>query len=424
MPESSRSTLARLRETLREVHGDGRGWTLLAVAGGWFFLLGLRFVVPALLPAITRDFPVSNATAGAAITLLWVTYAAMQFPAGALVDRLGERRLLVASVLVAAGGLLGYTFSPTFGVFLAATAAFGFGSGLYGPPRGTVLSRTFPDRDGIAFGGVLAAGSLGSALLPVIATAVAATAGWRTAIAVTVPGFLLVGVALWRVVPTDGPTGAEETRATTDGGTTGVRATAGAVADAVRSRAVTLAAVAAALMLFVFQGLTAFFTTYLVEVKGLPEGTAGLLFGLLFISGAVWQSLGGGLADRYGHGPVLAAVAFVGAVPLLALPVVSSQLALAGVAIFLGIRLAMGPVSNAYVVSLLPTDVRGTTWGALRTVFFGVGAFGSTAVGTMADRALFAEAFVLLAALSVVAGIVYLFLPAREQRPSRPGESG
>ena len=416
--------VARLRETVREVHGDGRGWALLAIAAGWFFLLGLRFVVPALLPAITRDFPVSNATAGAAITLLWVTYAMMQFPAGALVDRVGERRLLVASVVVAGGGLLGYAFSPTFGVFLAATAAFGFGSGMYGTPRGTVLSRTFPDRDGLAFGGVLAAGSLGSALLPVVATAVAAVAGWRTAIGVTVPAFLLVGVVLWRVVPQGGnPSEASDTAAT-DGGVVGVRATAATVADGIRSRGVALATLAATLMLFIFQGLTAFFTTYLVEVKGLTEGTAGLLFGLLFVSGAVWQSVGGGLADRYGHGPVLAAVAFGGALPLAVLPFVSDTLALAALAAFLGVRLSMGPISNAYVVSLLPADVRGTAWGLLRTVFFTVGAFGSTAVGAMADRALFAEAFFLLAGLSALAGVVYLFLPARESaRPEQRNES-
>lgn len=419
MPARPRSAFARLRETLRDVHGDGRGWTLLAVAAGWFFLLGLRFVVPALLPSITQDFPVSNATAGAAITLLWVTYAVMQFPAGALVDRLGERRLLVASVLVAGAGLLGYAFSPTFAVFLAATAAFGFGSGLYGPPRGTVLSRTFPDRDGVAFGGVLAAGSLGSALLPALATAVAAVAGWRTAIGVTVPAFLLVGVALWRVVPETGGSGATAT----DGGATGLRVTAAAVLAGVRSRAVTLAVVAATLMLFVFQGLTAFLTTYLVEVKGLSEGTAGVLFGLFFVSGAVWQSLGGGFADRYGHGSVLAAVAFVGAIPLVALPLVSGTPALAVVAALLGIRLAMGPISNAYVVSLLPVDVRGTAWGMLRTVFFSVGAFGSTAVGTMADRALFTEAFFLLAGLSVLAGAVYLFLPSRDSQRPKPSDS-
>jgi predicted MFS family arabinose efflux permease len=237
------------------------------------------------------------------------------------------------------------------------------------------------------------------------------------AIAVTIPGFLLFAMALRRVVPGRRVTATHTEQASTDGGTE-TRDTLAAVTDAVRSRRVALAVLAATLMLFVFQGLTAFLTTYLVDAKGLSEGTAGLLFGLLFVSGAVWQSVGGGLADRFGHGPVLAVVAFSGAIPLVALPFVSSTLALAGVAVFLGVRLSMGPISNAYVVSLLPPAVRGTAWGLLRTGFFTVGAFGSTAVGAMADRALFAEAFVLLAALSALAGVVYLFLPSREGHDS------
>ena len=390
------------------MHGNGRGWALLAVAVGWLFTLGLRFVVPALLPFITDDFPVSNATAGAAITLLWVAYALTQFPAGALVDRLGERRLLVASTVVSSAALTGYAVSPTFAVFLVATALFGFGSGLYGPPRGTVLSRTFPDRDGLAFGFVLAAGSVGAAVLPVLGTVLAERVGWRFAIGVTVPGFVLAAVALWRAIPSVG------TPTRTDGGTASVRQVAADVRRAVASRRVVLAAGAAALMLFVFQGLTAFYTTYLVDVKHLTEGTAGVLFGILFLSGAVWQSVGGGLADRYGHGPVLAAVAFSGVVPLVALPFVSGLGALALVAVFLGVRLSMGPVTNSYIVSLLPPGVRGTAWGLLRTSFFTIGAFGSTVVGAMADRALFAEAFFVLALLSAVAGVVYLFLPSRE----------
>ncbi len=403
---SVRTAVTRLRAVAREVHGEGRGWTLLAVACGWFFTLGLRFVVPALLPFITTDFPVSNATAGAAITLLWVAYAVTQFPAGALVDRLGERRLLVASTVVSVLGLAGYTLSPTFGVFLAATAAFGFSSGLYGPPRGTVLSRTFPDRDGLAFGGVLAAGSLGAALLPVVATVLAERAGWRLAIGVTIPGFAIAAASLWWAVPGAG----QQPRA--DGGT--LRSVVGGLRRAIASRRVLLAGGAAALMLFVFQGLTAFYTTYLVEVKHLTEGTAGGLFGLLFVSGAVWQSFGGGLADRYGHGPVLAVIAFSGVIPLVALPFVSGLVPLGLVAVFLGVRLSMGPITNAYIVSLLPPDVRGTAWGFIRTGFFTIGAFGSTAVGAMADRQLFAEAFLVLAAMSAVAGLIYLFLPSRE----------
>ncbi len=400
---SLRALLDGVRATLRDVRGGGRGWTLLAVAGGWLFVLGLRFVVPALLPSITDDFPVSDTAAGAAITLLWMTYGVMQFPAGALVDRAGERRLLVASVLVSAVALAGYVFSPTFAVFLAATALFGFGSGLYGPPRGTVLTRTFPERDGLAFGAVLAAGSIGAAVLPVVATGVAATLGWRAAIAVTVPGFLVFAGVLWRSVP--------DYRVRSDGGR--LRATAADVGRAVLTRRIALAIVGITLMLFVLQGLTAFLTTYLVDVKGLGEGTAGALFGLFFVFGAVSQSVAGSLADRYGHGAVMAAVALVSAPPLVALPYLSGLPMLAVASAFAGVRLGVGPVSNAYIVALLPPEVRGTAWGLIRTAFFSVGAFGSTIVGAMADSGLFAESLFLLAALSLVAFVVYLFLPAR-----------
>jgi predicted MFS family arabinose efflux permease len=408
VPPAADSLSARIHSLLSDVHAGGRGWTLLALAAGWFFVLGLRFVVPALLPFITDDFPVSNAAAGGAITVLWVTYALTQFPAGALVDRVGERRLLVASALLSAAGLAGYLGSVTWAIFLVATAAFGFGSGLFGPARGTVLTRTFPDRDGFAFGTVLAAGSVGAAALPVMATLLAGRIGWRIAIGLLLPGFLLSGLGLWLTVPTGTASGAVP-----DGGRVTVRDELAAVRSAISSHRVGLAVAAITLMLFAFQGLTAFLTTYLVEAKGLSEGTAGVLFGLLFLSGAVSQSLGGGLADRYGHPRVLAAVSFLSVPPLVALPFLSGLAPLAVVSAILGIRLSVGPISNAYIVSLLPVQIRGTAWGLLRTGFFTLGAFGSTAVGAMADRALFAEAFYLLAVLTAVAGVIYLFLPAR-----------
>jgi len=428
---------ARLRTVLGGLRGGGRGWTLLAIAGGWFFVLGLRFVVPALLPAIREDFVVSDTAAGAAITLLWVTYAAMQFPAGALVDRAGERTLLATSAVAGAVTMGVYALSPTFAVFLVATGAYGLASGLYGPPRGTALTRIYTEQDGAAFGTVLAAGSVGAALLPAAATYATGLVGWRGALGLTAPAFLVAGVALYWTVPeqsaaavvgSDGTEGGAaggdpdadaDTR--TDGGAPSLRARTAAVRRAVSSRKVALAVLGATLMLFVFQGLTAFFTTYLVTAKGLTEATAGVLFGVLFLSGAVFQSVGGVLADRYGHGRVLAVVAFVGVAPLVALPYTGGTLGLGLVAAFLGMRLSVGPISNAYIVSLLPPGVRGTAWGAVRTGFFMVGAFGSTAVGAMADYGLFTEAFLLLAALTALAGAIYLFLPARNLGSEGPG---
>lgn len=422
------SVTGRVATVVAGLRGGGRGWTLSAVAGGWFFVLGLRFVIPALLPAIRADFPVSDTVAGAAITLLWVTYAGMQFPAGALVDRAGERLLLTLSVVAAAGAMLAYALSPTFAVFLLATAGFGLASGLYGPARGIVLSRVYTDRDGAAFGAVLATGSIGAALLPPLATYATGLVGWRGALGLTVPGFLLAGYALRTHIP-DRPDRGASDRATTDGsGSPGsdlrsrLRTGARDVRRAVASRGVALAVVGTTLMLFAFQGVTAFLTTYFVVAKGLSAGTAATLFGLLFFSAAVSQSVGGALADWFGHGRVLAAVSLVGAAPLAALPYAQGLPALSAVVVLLGMRLSVGPISNAYIVSALPPEIRGTAWGTVRTGFFIIGAFGSTAVGSMADADLFTEAFLLLAGLTAVAGVAYVFMPAREAVRDRPAE--
>ncbi|MFC4358082.1 MFS transporter [Halobium salinum] len=385
--------------------GDGRGPTILLVGLGWFLVLGLRYLVPALLPQIKAGFGLGNAAAGFAVTVIWVAYALMQFPAGSAVGRVGERALLAVSLAAAGASLVAIGLAPTFLVFLVGVALFGLGTGLFGPPRGTLLSRTFAPNDGAAIGVVLAAGSVGSAALPFLAGLLVDDLGWRVTVAATAPFFLVVAVGTWRLVP------ARERSPDTDGGST-----LPAVADlrrALSRRSVLVGVPAITLLLFVMQGLTAFLPTYLIEVKGLSQETASGLFALLFLSGAVAQSAGGSLADRYGDRPVLLASTLLGTAPLAALPYVSGLLPLTAITLLLGVRLGINAVSNSYLIAVLPRDVQGPAWGLLRTVFFVLGATGSVFVGVFADRGLFALAFLVLAALSVVAAGLYLFLPAR-----------
>ncbi|PSP74652.1 MFS transporter [Halobacteriales archaeon QH_6_68_27] len=341
--------------------------------------------------------------------MLWVTYAAMQFPAGYFADRLGERVLLVAGLLVSAVGLVSYTFTPTFGLFVLATGVFGLGSGLYGPPRGTVISKTYDDNDGAAFGLMLAAGSVGAAALPAAAAVAVTSVGWRTAVGVVAPVFLLSAAAVWWAVP--------DTRIRADGEGNGADRSMGdavrAAAAAVRDRRIALAVAGATLMLFAFQAATAFLTTYLTATGRFTQGTAGAVLGVFFLVGAASQFAGGGLADRFGTPRVLVGIGAASVVPLAALPLVEGRLALGAVGALVGVRMAVGPVSNAYIIALLPDDVQGTAWGALRTGFFIVGSFGSTVVGYMADAGLFDLAFYMLAGITAVGASVYVFLPER-----------
>ncbi|WP_241692737.1 MFS transporter [Haloarcula salina] len=394
----------RIHRRVRGFRRESPGRLLGVVAAGWFLVLGMRFVVPAVLPTIREEFAVSNAQAGLAVTVLWLTYAAMQFPAGVLIDRIGERTLLVAAALLSAAGLLGYFFAPVFSLFLLATAAFGFGSGLYGPTRGTVLARTFDAREGTAFGVVMAAGSVGAAALPAVVALVTTRYGWRLAFAATAPLFALVAVALWLTV-SDRPA-SEATRS--------LRADLRAAVAGFRHRPLLLAVTGETLMLFAFQAVTAFLTTYLVTVREFPQGTAGALLSVLFVGGALSQTVTGRFADRYGTPTVLTAVAIVSVVPLALVPSVEGLLPLAAVAAAIGVRMSAGPLSNAYMVDSLPDAVQGTGWGLLRTAFFAVSSLGSTAVGLLADRGLFDTAFYLLAGLTLLAAGAFAVLPRRE----------
>jgi MFS family permease len=413
---SGGGTAGWLAARLAPLRGGGRGWVLLTVAAGWFATLGLRFVIPALLPRIKETFDASNAAAGLAVTVIWLTYAGMQLPAGALVDRVGERVLLTASLLL-------FGFLPTFALFLATAALFGLGTGLFGPPRGTVLANTFTDNDGAAFGATLAAGSVGAAVLPFVATWVSVGtagrfggwAGWQVALASFAPLFFVLAGGVWWALP-----GRDERRRATDHAASadvepdGGRRHSRAVLGAATARPVVIATLGGTFMLFTLQGLTAFFTTYLVEVKGFSEGVAGGLFSLLFLAGAGFQAGAGRVADRYGHRTVLVAIAVLGIPPLVVIPLVDGLAAFALLTVVLGIRIAVGPVLNAYLVGILPTAVQGSAWGLIRTTFFGIGATGSLAVGVVADAGRFDLAIYGLAALTIPAIAIFALVPARE----------
>jgi sugar phosphate permease len=412
---------------LRDLRGEGRGWTLLAIATGWVFVLGGRFLVPAVLPQVKDAFAVGDVGAGVAVTIIWVTYGLMQTPAGLLVDRIGERRLLAGGVVLTATSVVVIGAAPAFLAFLVGCGGFGLATGLYGPARGTALSRTFPDHDGAAIGATLAAGSVGSAVLPLAAGALVGNFGWRLLVGGLAAPLVAVAVLIWVTVPAFeiGSDATVDGEATADDGTavdneangddepTVGDIPVGDVLAAIRTRQVALALTAITLMTFVFQGVSAFYVTYLTSVTGFSQPTAAAMFALVFAGGAVAQLAAGGLADAFGDRPVLVAVSGVTIPVLVVIPVLDGEAAVAAASLLLGVRLGAPAVSNAYIIAVLPESVTGTAWGLLRTTSFVLAATGSTVVGAMADAALFDEAFLLLAALTAIAALLYTRLPAR-----------
>ena len=96
--------------------------TLGLAAGLWFLAKFLRYGISALFPQFQTAFGVSNATLGAAFSAMMVLYSLLQFPSGALSDRLGEVKIIAIGSLVAALGAFVLGVGAPFAVVLVGMA--------------------------------------------------------------------------------------------------------------------------------------------------------------------------------------------------------------------------------------------------------------------------------------------------------------
>ncbi|MFC6939057.1 nitrate/nitrite transporter [Salinirubellus sp. GCM10025818] len=385
----ARSAVAGIATDLRR---DGSGWLLLAVSLGWFLTLGVRVVYPALLPQVTAEFGVDNATAGGFIGLLWTTYALLQFPGGALADAVGERLVLAGSVVLTLGAVCAIVLSDTLGLFVLATVLLGLGTGLYGTTRLTVISAVYDRMETTAISLSQAAGNVGNVVLSAGAGLVSVYLGWRWGFGYLVPLLLVSAVGLWIVVPR---------RASTEAGDESFRRTMRKVAAAIRTPRVLAVTALLAVNMFLYQSVTGFLPTYLVAEKGVGPGTAATLFSLFFASAIGVQFLSGVVADRLGNRVAIAAFVGVSVPAFVLLTVVESLPALVVVVLLLSCLLGAMPPVNAAGLAALPPEIRGSGFGLLRTGYIAFGAAGPPTVGLLADAGRFDGAFLVLGAIAL-----------------------
>lgn len=399
-------TQSQLRTICHNLISGGRGWILLFIAFGWAISLGTRFIFPVAFPHFREEFNVRLSTLGLLYTLLWIAYALGQFPGGVLADRFGERNILASSTLLTALAVVIVAFSIDVVSLAAGMMLFGMTSALYGPTRFTILTDIYTEYDGTAVGLSQAAGQVGNTLLPIGTGLLAAYTSWRIGFFYVVPLFVLAAVGLWIVVParTAGTASAVDNLS---------RKTVMYLVRNVLSAQTVKLTVLMALVMFALQGLTGFYPTYLVDVKGLSPELSATLYGAIFICAFFIQPVLGALGDLFEPRRTLLLVVGIQITALGLLTVATGVVQLTGVTILLSSFFGVGPIAITRLTNGLPADMKGAGLGFLRTGYFLVGATGSIVVGAFADFGLFNEAFLFLAGVMVVAFLLIISLPAR-----------
>ncbi|KOX96591.1 MFS transporter [Halorubrum tropicale] len=394
---------------------------LILVSLVWFLGKFVRYLFPPLFESIQGAYGVSNAVVGTAFTGFMIVYALLQFPSGAVADRLGPVRVIVAGALVAGAGSLAVVVDAPFAALVAAMLVIGAGTGVHKTVSVRLIARVYPARTGRMLGAHDTLGAMGGVAAPAVVVAVLSAppalaavlarlpgADWRAPFLLT--GVLAVGLAAATAVRISGSAAAD---GATDGDDDPGAAAYLRLFRNPRFAAFVLVTVAFS---FAYNGTVAFLPLYLSEAAALPATTASLLYSALFAVTFV-QLASGDLSDRLGRLPVM--VAALG----LATAALGGLVALAGAgAVPLGalvVALGLGshgfrPVRGAYLVEALPDRLAGGGLGVVRTLLMGGGALAPSAVGIVADVVGFRPAFGLLAGSMGLAAVVAAGLWATE----------
>lgn len=316
----------------------------------------------------------SKGDVGVVLTAMWAVFALQQYPGGVLSDSYGERRVLVTALGLTTLASVALATAPTFVVFGWAALALGAGAGLYVPAAVTLLDRLF-EKTGQALGTHLAGGSVAGVVVPVVASVVGSRYGWRSAVLVASAGAgiacLVVGLATRH---TDRPRG----------GSPLDRFRISVVVDLLSRPQVAFTVLLGGTSMFVFQSVTSFLPTFLVEYRGYSTVFASVVFGAVFLLSAASLPALGRIGDRFSSDGALVFAFGLTATGLLLFVFGGGTASLVAGTALIGVGFSWGGVLQSRVIDVLPDGDERHGFGLVRAAYVLLGSTGSVTTGVLA----------------------------------------
>lgn len=185
---------------------SGSRSALAASSLAWALVLLDTSLINVALPAIREDLGGGVGALQWTVNAYALAFGGLLLSAGAVADRWGARRLLVAGTAVFATGSLAALAVPSIGALVAVQALLGVGAAVLVPASLALLTRTFqaPAARARALGVYASTAAVVFAAGPVIAGAVIDVAGWRAVFALNLPFVLAIALLLGTDAPAPG----------------------------------------------------------------------------------------------------------------------------------------------------------------------------------------------------------------------------
>ena len=374
-------------------------------------------ILAPLFAFIQADYRLTYTELALALTAFNVVSAALQTPAGFLVDRIGARVVLLAGLALGTAAFAVAGLVDSYAVFVAMFAVAGLGNTAYHPADYSLLSQhTPPSRIGQVFSFHTFAGILGSAVAPATLLAMQSQFGWRGAFI----GAAILGAAVLALLIVQWPAEPERIAEKHP-----PRATAKETADQQTSWSLLLSPpILLNLGFFILISIMGGINTILVVALAALYGTSGTvanvaLTGLLSMN-AVGVLFGGLLASRTTRHVTVAALslALAGAATFLMGIVGHSTVALIAMSSLAGLFTGIvSPSRDMLVRSVTPPGAFGRVFGFVSSGFNIGSMFAPMIYAMMMDRGEPRAVFMISAACSLLCiGTVVFGISGRKQR--------
>ena len=173
----------------------------LAFAAGYLMSYLFRVVTAVISPEMTRELGLNPGSLGLLTSTYFIAFAAMQIPAGILLDRYGPRRVEPVLLVIAALGAFAFAAADGLAGLTFARAMIGVGVSvcLMAPLKGFAVWYP-PSRQASLSGWVMVAGGAGALVATVPVEIALRYVDWRTLFfAFGVVTLVIAGAIAWRV---------------------------------------------------------------------------------------------------------------------------------------------------------------------------------------------------------------------------------
>lgn len=328
-----------------------RGWIIFAT---WLLAYLLSYFYRSTNAVIAgdlrADIGLDNEQLGFMTSLFYLSFALVQLPLGAALDRFGPRLVTPALMLVGAAGSVLYSLGDTFLLLSVARALLGVGfAGVLMGAMKAFASRFPEDRFATVSSLLVGIGASGALLAGTPLAWLAGTVGWR---AIFAWGAAVVVIAAAVIV-----VGTRNSRPAPKASSSSAAAGFGAIARDHRFWRVAILNLATVGVMLAVQGLWG--GPYLADLYGRSELQVGNALVALGIGVVIGNLSCGYLADRFGRGVVvmIGASVFIACQVLLALALPTAPVS--AIYLTLGVFGSYFVVLIAEVRAIFPAELTG-----------------------------------------------------------------